>query len=179
MELSDFLEACIKLGIPMAALSWFLFSWLFGAGEIDREDDHKIIAIRLKKLKKSTEKREQLNSNYIYDKWMWFGSGFYGLAGLWTFAVIEISQFFDFIFDFPGLAELFEDGIVGLIFSLLFNQLENVLQAFVWFTYWPTDSELMWGFVAYLGYWIGVEMARRKLQLPVEEWLKKLSNRRP
>jgi hypothetical protein len=176
MELLDLLEAFIKLGIPMAALSWFLFSWLIGAGEIDREDDHKLIAARLKSLKKSVEKRKQLNSNYVYDKWMWFGSGFYGLAGLWTFAVIEIAQFFAFIFDFPGWAQIFEDGLIGFIISLLLNQLGNVIQAFVWFAYWPTESELMWILVAYLGYWLGVEMARRQWRLPVEEWLQKLSD---
>lgn len=175
----DLLQAVILLGVPMVALSWFLFSWLFNSGEMDREDDHKLISARLKKMKKSIEKKESKNSNYVYDKWMWFGSGFYGLAGLWTFAVIEISQFFGFIFNFPGFAELFADGIIDFIVTLLINQFGNVLSAFLWFGYWPADSILIWILIAYLGYWVGVEMARRKLELPVEQLLEKWQIKKP
>lgn len=182
MNALDLLQAMIMLGLPLAALSWFMFSWLFSSGEIDREDNHKTISTRLKKLKKlkkSIEKQEKQNTHYVYDKWMAFGSGFYGLAGLWTFAVIEISQFFSFIFNFPGFAQLFEDGIIGFIISLLLNQLGNFISACIWFTYWPADSILIWILVAYLGYWVGVEMARRNVELPIEAWLEKLHLKKP
>jgi hypothetical protein len=179
MNTLDLLQAIILLGVPMVALSWFLFSWLFSSGEIDRDDDHKVISTRLKKLKKSVAKKESQNTNYVYDKWMWFGSGFYGLAGLWTFAVIEIAQFFGFIFNFPGWAVLFEDGLIGFAVNLLINQLGNVISAFVWFSYWPADSIIIWVLIAYLGYWSGVEMARRNMQLPVDTWLQKLQIKQP
>ena len=103
MNTLDLFQAIILLGGPLVALSWFIFSWLFSSGEIGREDDHKTITSRLKKLKKVVADNENQNANYVYEKWSWFGTGFYGLAGLWTFAVIEISQFFGFIFNFPSL----------------------------------------------------------------------------
>lgn len=175
MNTLDLLQALILLGAPMVALSWFLFTWMFNTGEIDREDDRKAISARLKKMKKSVAAREHKNSNYVYEKWTWFGSGFYGLAALWTFAVIEIVQFFDFVFDFPGLAVLFEDGLVGFIVDFLLNQLGNVVQAFVWFSFWPADSIWIWILIAYLGYWAGVEMARRHIELPVDVWKQNLN----
>ncbi|MDP6413473.1 MAG: hypothetical protein QGG54_00280 [Gammaproteobacteria bacterium] len=108
---------------------------------------------------------------------MWFGSGFYGLAGLWTFAVIEIGQFFGFIFNFPGFSVLFGDGLIAFLVDLGLNQLSNVIQAFVWFSYWPSDSIIIWILVAYLGYWVGVELARRHVELPIDDWLQTVQNK--
>lgn len=179
MEILDLIEAWIKLGIPMVVLSWFIFSWLYSEGEIDREASRKAISARIKGMKKSFEKKDEDKPNYVYDKWMWFGSGFYGLAALWSFAVIEISDLFSFIFNFPGLAALFEDGILGFIIDLALNQVGNIISAFVWFGYWPAESTLMWVLVAYVGYWAGVEMARRGIELPIDEWLEKLSIKKP
>ena len=85
-----------------------------------------------------------------------FGSGFYGLAGLWTFTIIEIGDFFSFIWNFPGIGVLFEDGVLDFIISLLINQLGNFITALLWFGYWPGDdhSTLIWILIAYLGYWV-------------------------
>lgn len=163
----------------MVALSWFIFTWLFSAGEIDREADHKTITSRLKNMKKVVADKENQNANYVYEKWTWFGSGFYGLAGLWTFAVIEITQFFGFIFNFPGFEELFGDGIIDFIITFFVNQLGNVIQAFVWFAYWPSDSIIIWILVAYLGYWAGVELARRNVEFPIGDWMKRLDDSPP
>jgi hypothetical protein len=175
MRILDLIKALVELGIPMAVLSWFIFSWLYGAGEIDREAGRKAISARVKKLKKSFEKKEEKNTNYVYDKWMWFGSGFYGLAGLWTFAVVEISDLFGFVFNFPGLTAMFEDGFISFVVALLLNQVTNIVTAFVWFGYWSADSVIVWVLVAYIGYWAGVEMARRGMVLPIDQWLEKLS----
>lgn len=179
MGILDLIEAIIKLGIPVAVLSWFIFSWLYGAGEIDRKANHKAVSARIKKMKKSFEKKEESNANFVYEKWMWFGSGFYGLAGLWSFAVIEISDMLRFVFNFPGLAVLFEDGIISFLVALGLNQVGNIITAFVWFTYWPAESMLIWVLIAYVGYWVGVEMARRGMELPIAEVLEKLSIKKP
>jgi len=129
-------------------------------------------------MKKSVAAKEHKNSIYVYDKWMWFGSGFYGLAGLWTFAAIEISQFFGFIFNFPDFSVLFGDGLIAFLIELGLNQLGNVIQAFVWFSYWPSDSMLIWILVAYLGYWAGVELARRHVEFPIDDdWLQKIQSK--
>ncbi|MFP6840236.1 MAG: hypothetical protein VB962_11770 [Pseudohongiellaceae bacterium] len=170
MSIFDLIEALIKLGLPMVAISWLMFSWLYSSGEIDREADRKAVKLRLKKMKNTFEKKEAHSAGYVYDKWMWFGSGFYGLAALWTFSVIEISDFLSFIFSFPGFSVLFEDGVIGFFISVALGQLGNLISAFIWFSYWPADSILVWILVACLGYWGGVELARRKVELPLNAW---------
>ncbi|NKB34039.1 MAG: hypothetical protein GKR91_13165 [Pseudomonadales bacterium] len=179
MNILDLFQAILLLGAPLVALSWFLFTWLFSSGEIDRQADHKAISSRLKKMKKVVADNENQNANYVYEKWSWFGTGFYGLAGLWTFAVIEISQFFGFIFNFPGFEALFGDGIISFLVELLINQFGNVIQAFVWFMYWPADSIIIWVLIAYLGYWVGVELARRNVDFPIGNWTKHLEESTP
>ena len=36
MNVADLFRAFLSLGLPVAALSWVLFSWIFSSGEIGR-----------------------------------------------------------------------------------------------------------------------------------------------
>jgi len=187
MGIFDLFEALIKLGIPMIALSWFIFSWLYNSEKIDREAGRKAISSHVKTMRKSFASKEKdekerdgtKEANYIYDKWMWFGGGFYGLAGLWTFAVIETTQLFSFVFNFPGISILLQDGVVSFVVTLLLNQLGNVISAFVWFAYWDIDSVFVSLLVAYFGYWAGVELARRDTEFSISALLEKFSDDKP
>jgi len=179
MSFITFLEATIKLGIPMVVLSWVIFTWLYGAGDLDRDADRKSINVQVKKMKRSFKKKKDGGtSNYMVEKWMWFGSGFYGLAGLWTFAVIEIADVFRVIFNPSTISESLDDGLVSAVVDLAVNQFSNLITAFVWFGYWADDGVIVWLLVAYVGYWIGVEMARRGEDLPIQELLRKLLSQR-
>lgn len=149
------------LGIPMVLLSWFLFSWMFERGDLNREDSRQAINSRVKELKKNKESTSAEKKNLIYDKWMWFGSGFYGLAGLWTLLVIEVREFIGFLFNLSALRSWAADGFIDALIDFFLAQLGNVIQAFVWFNYWPADSIVIWVLVAYAGYWLGVEIGRR------------------
>ena len=180
MNFFTFLEASLKLGIPMVILSWTIFTWLYGGGDLDRKAGRKSVDAQVKKMKKSFKKRKDGGtSNYMVEKWMWFGSGFYGLAGLWTFAVIEIIDIFRVIFNPSSIIEALDEGILSALINLAANQLSNLISAFVWFGYWADDGILVWLLVAYAGYWIGVELARREQDLPVKELLRKLRSQRP
>ena len=97
---------------------------------------------------------------------MYFGRGFYGLAALWTLVVIEVSELIGFVFNFSGLDALFGDGLIAFLFNLAMNQLSNLINAFVWFSYWD-GSMLIWVLVAYAGYLAGIEAARRNLQVSI------------
>lgn len=94
---------------------------------------------------------------------MCFGGGFYGAAALWTLVVIELSDLFSFVRDFPGFATLFEDGIIAFLLGMLTNQIGTFVDAFVCFDYWPDTSQspLPWAIIAYLGYWLGMKLAQR------------------
>lgn len=160
------------LGLPLVVLSWVLFSWLFVSGDIDHQDDHEAITQKLKELKKldkSLRRGVGGKKNFFFDKWMWFGSGFYGMAGFWTLLVIEVGEIAG-LFMNPVLdAEATPRGIIEVILSFLMDQLGNIIQAFLWFSYWPADSILVWVLIAYLGYWLGVELAKhQKIPSPTE-----------
>jgi hypothetical protein len=161
MTILYFLEAILTFGLPLAFLSWMVFDWMYSDGQLDREDDPKLIKSKLKNIKQDFKTRGTGQGNFLYRKWMWFGGGFYGLAGLWTFVATEIVDIARFLQQFtdPGY---FAGGLIDLLMRFLMNQLGNLINAALWFTYWPGENEstLVWVFVAYAGYWIGVRLAR-------------------
>ena len=61
---------------------------------LDRQSDRKGIEHGVKKIKasfKGEKKRtfaEKSKTDLVFERWMYFGSGFYGLAALWTLVVI-------------------------------------------------------------------------------------------
>ncbi len=162
----------------MVVLSWIIFTWLYGDGDLDRKADRKSTGKQVKLMKKSFKKKKDGGAaNYMVEKWMWFGSGFYGLAGLWTFAVIEITDVLRVLFNPSTILDAFENGFVSALIEIALNQLSNLVAAFVWFGYWGDGGVIIWVLVAYGGYWIGVEMARRGNDLPIQEFLHKLASR--
>lgn len=169
----DLLEALVKLGLPMAVLSWLIFSWLYSSGEIDRDADRKALGVRLKAMKKGFKAQTNDGVGMIYNKWRLFGSGFYGLAALWTFLVVEVLDLLRFLMSFPGPGELFQDGVISFFVALFLNQMGNGLTALLWFNWWPANSVLVWVIVAYGGYWLGLEVARRNIDIPIEQIRKK------
>ena len=177
MIILEFVEAALWLGIPMLGMSWFLFSWLYNDGNVDRKADQKSTKAQLKSFGKTFKKEgkssDQSQVAYVYKRWAAFGGGFYGLAALWTFVVVEVSDAISFVFRFPGFAELFEDGIISFVVELLVSQVGNVVSAFVWFAYWPSETMILWVLVAYVGYRLGMELAKQGKHLNVEElWVK-------
>lgn len=180
MNILTLLEATLKLGIPMVALSWVIFNWLYGDGGLDRQADRKAINAQIKGMKKTFKKsKEGGRANYVLGKWMWFGSGFYGLAALWTFVVIELQDIFRLLLNPTRIADAFAGGLIAGAIELLMNQIGNLIIAFVWFGYWADEGVIIWLLVAYFGYWVGIELARRDENLPLREWLEKLRSLRP
>ena len=175
MDVFDLVEAMVKLGAPLFLFSWLLFSKLYDGGEINREGDNKETKRQLKAFNKKAKKKAKQGERTPIDRVMWhwssFGGGFYGLAALWTFIVIEVKDIFSFVFFFPGLDVLFEGGLVDLLVNVLVNQISNAISALVWFSYWPSQSVLIWVIVAYLGYWLGMDLAKKGYAIPIQEWV--------
>ena len=182
MSILVWFMAAIKLGMPMAALSWLMFNWLYGAGQLPRDAGHKAIRDRLAELKKHHKTNKSRSGNYLYKQWLFFGGGFYGLAVLWTLLVLEIRELIGFIanFDIPGL---FANGIVALIVNFIVSQIGNIVQAFMWFGYWPDgrggEQIVVWVLVAYAGYLFGIHLARETESLhSLSELVRRVSRRR-
>lgn len=177
LEPLDIATAIAMLGLPMVVLSWLLFSWMVDAGDIELQDSHQAITQKLKALRKldrKLRKRPGGKKNLLYDKWMWFGSGFYGLAGFWTLLVIEINEVISLIMHPVLDQDIPARGIIEWIVAFFLDQLGNVIQAFVWFSYWPAESTIAWVLVAYLGYWLGVELAKHQKVMTPGELYKRL-----
>jgi len=157
-------EALLKLGLPCLLGSWIIFYWLFAEGRIGRDVRHRAIKAALKDNKKALKKSDDKKVRLIYNRWAWFGGGFYGLAGFWTFLVIETVDLITFLTGGNYLSAV-SGNLLDLVISFLINQLANSIKALLWFSYWPGPGEsmLIWIAAGYLGYWCGIELARRHL----------------
>lgn len=169
MDLLGALTAIFKLGLPMTIASWLAFRWIYGTGEVDRDTNHKELksSVNKKNIRSFAEKTKDKRAQFILEKWAAFGSGFYGLTGLWTFIVIEAGELYNFIAS-GGPAGFLDEGLISLIIDILINQIGNFFTALLWFTYWPgeDDSMLLWIIVAFIGYRLGIEVARGRVPLP-------------
>lgn len=162
----ELLEASLKLGLPMVILSWFLFSKLYRDGRLEIAASRKEAEAELKAQRKAAKKATNSTSaknDALYDKWMWLGGGFYGLAGLWTLFIVEVNDLLRFIGGLPEFIDTFNGGFFELFMMFLMNQFSNLIAAFAWFTYWSDGGFMAWWFlVAYVGYLAGMELAKRK-----------------
>jgi len=161
------LEAILKLGLPMVVISWLAFKWMSSSSEIASDVKHKDFMSRVKKPKELSKNTTNKPAQFLLRKWARFGSGFYGLVGFWTLLVIEANGVFYF-FRSGGFSNFENNGLVSLIVGIFIKQVTNFVTAFLWFGYWPgpTDSIWLWIIVAFLGYRIGIELARGRLRLP-------------
>lgn len=166
MSLFVWLIAALELGLPMAVLSWLMFNWMYGAGQLPREAGHKAIREHLTMLRKHHQTSKPKNGNYLYKQWLFFGGGFYGLAVLWTLLVIEASELAGFLYNFD-LTALLADGVIALAVNFVVAQVGNIITALLWFGYWPSGSQAVvpWLAMAYGGYLIGIHFARERQTL--------------
>jgi hypothetical protein len=86
----------------------------------------------LKKLKTLSSLDDNRGKRYLNGKWVWFDSGFYEVAGIWTLIVIEVGELVGCLSNLVSFAGLGEISIISLIIEFLIDQLGNLLQAFLW-----------------------------------------------
>ena len=159
--IADIVLAILKFGLPVAILSWYLIDRLYQAGLIETGSDFKTVKQSVGEAKKHWKEGEKKAGDFFEQKWMKFGGGFYGLSALTTFLIIELKDFFGFVFDFPGFEALVALGFWGLLGNFIAGQIENLVLALIWFTYWNDENATMFVYVpvAYAGYWLGITLA--------------------
>jgi hypothetical protein len=165
--LLSLLSAVFELGVPVAALSWLLFYRLYSRGALSRDADHKAIRSSLKQVKEATKKSKEHADSVLHTKWMKFGGGFYGVVALWTLIVIEVGGVVSTIADPSSLEVMFDHGLVAAIVGMIVNQFSTLVQAVLWFQWWPDKVEgpLVWFAVGYAGYMAGLNLARHETEL--------------
>ena len=159
--LTDVMAAVIKLGVPVAILSWYLIDRLYQSGHIESGSDFKTVKESVGLAKKDWKDTDKSAGNFFEQRWMKFGGGFYGLTALTTLILIEVKDGFAFVTNFPGIAALFAGGVFGFLVDFIVNQIQNIIMAAIWFTYWNDDNASMFTYiaVAYVGYFAGVTLA--------------------
>lgn len=149
------------LGLPVAVLSYLLLHWSYESGRISRDSDHRAHRAALKEMKKAARKKELPRVNFVHQKWLRFGGGFYGAAGLWTLLVAELADLFSLIIDWPGIGELFAGGPISFLVGFITNQIGNFISAMIWFDFWSDaagDAGIGLVFVVAIG---GYSLGRR------------------
>jgi len=162
------LESLFVLGMPVFFMTWYLFRRLYERGDLEVGTDYKTIKSNLKTIKKQGKK----SSDKLHRRWMKFGGGFYGLTAVVTLILVEVADIWNFLFHFPGLDVLFEDGLIGFVVGFLVNQLQNFITACLWFVHWGDNGRNMfvWIVVPYGCYLLALRVAEQ----PIQIWLDRL-----
>ncbi len=169
MIIFEILGAICVLGIPVGAMSWFLVRRMYQSGRISRDADFNTVKSNVRDVKK--ESKGQTDGDFIQTKWMKFGGGFYGITALTTLILIEIGEGASFVANFPGNVSL-ENGLIAFIISVLLNQFQNFISAFLWFGYWADEgrSIFVWVGVPYIAYLLGMYAAGKSWDELVDAW---------
>ena len=124
------------LGLPVALLSYLLLHWSYESGRLSRDSDNKAHRAALKEMKKAARKKDIPGANFVTRKWLRFGGGFYGAAGLWTLLVAELADLFSLIINWPGIGGILAGGPTRILADFIRNQIGNFVNAITWFDYW-------------------------------------------
>ena len=158
----NFLGALFTFVLPIGLMAYLLIGYFLAVGYLDRFEDRKGLKAGLKDVKASLKKVKKKNP--LVAKWIDFGGGFYGLAGFYTYAVIEFGEVVGFIFKMMDPANWTFAITIDLIIGLIVNAVINLITAFLWFTYWPPSFDLWdlltWIGFAYFAYVAGGHLAR-------------------
>jgi len=146
----------------MCLLSFLLVFWAIKHDYISTEDDK----ANLKKFKQAYKQDKSAhNVNPIHQKWLFFGGGFYGLMAFITYIHVEVIEVYDFVASYTTFANFIDQITIGALLGLIYDSLINLIEAFVWFTYWDDHIDMKnpwyWLLAAYFGYQAGTNLAQR------------------
>lgn len=181
MELTlAFLWAGLYLGLPMTVLTFAMVWWALHRGIVEPAANVEALAKEIEnfgKARKKQKKKDRINP--LHHKWFEFGGGFYGLAALYTYLVVEFDEVIGFIANVPGMVLRFD---VGVLVNFFIESIQNFIIAITWPIYWTAQTSRgqfwVWLVVAWAGYTLGVRLARtaalkQGIELP-ESWLQRL-----
>jgi hypothetical protein len=169
----EVLRASLFSGIPIFLVTYLLISRAIVSNRLDDFSDTKELNLAMKNMSKQYKESKKANKrkssrNRVLDKWLYFGGGFYGLMALVTYAYIEIGEIVEFLGKLLTLkaSELVSQIGFNLLIDLFVEAIRNIIDAFVWFSYWGDEVTMKngwyWLIAAYLGYTLGAQLAQRE-----------------
>lgn len=105
------------------------------------------------------------SSNYkdfLANKWLSFGGGFYGLVAVLTYIIVEAQEIFD-ILNMPGEGDVFSGIGIGMLVRFFIDSLMNFITAIAWPAYWMNTGQApfwQWFLAAYGGYVAGKTLVK-------------------
>jgi hypothetical protein len=158
----DLFWALLKVGLPLAALSFAMVWWALYRGMLAERDDAKALLKEIQVYgKQRSKEKEKPPLNPLHGKWFQFGGGFYGLMALYTYLLIEADEVLEL---FGQLGAIVFRLDLGLLIEFFIESLMNFIAAIAWPVYWIGETEnghfWIWFLVAYGGYWAGLQLAQ-------------------
>lgn len=114
------------------------------------------------------------------NKWLFFGGGFYGLMAFGTYLYIEVGEIATFLLsliDFTWV-QFWSQLSIDLVIKFIINSVMNLVDAFVWFRYWPQVISMqngwVWLIVAHVGYILAAQIAKHyPVRFSISQWFKR------
>jgi hypothetical protein len=184
----EFLRALFLAALPVGLASYFLFSWVLRRRQLGTVTSLKQVeqAIKRQSKERSQQKKELKRArgastlaegahqsqatglDLVHNKWLAFGGGFYGVVGLLTYAVVELSDLRDFLLGFESIWALISRFDLDLLVNLFVNAVRNFVVAITWPVYWLAEIQSsriwLWFLLAYAGYWGGARVALHRFR---------------
>lgn len=161
--ITDIFTSCIESGPGIAVMAYLVFGYAFFNEVIADVSDKKARKASLDALKKDRKKKGR-RKNFVLDRWMRFGGGFYGIAALYTYVIIEIQEVGAFIIRMLDPDNWTFDITIDLLIQLIINSVVNFIQALLWFSIWfPGKGPVgivAWLLCGYLAYVIAGRVAQ-------------------
>jgi len=163
----DMIKAVLFVGLPVGVFSYVMMYYAYKNGYLTTD-----IAIEDAFKKQNQEyvslsRKNKKELRYFHSKWISFGGGFYGLVALLTFIIIELLQFTNFWLGVTGWHDVVALFTLDSLINMFVDAIKNMVAAALWFTYWPdvfdTPNFIAWILVAYAGYRLGANYAKKYL----------------
>ncbi len=159
----DAFRAALFAGLPVGVFTLAIVWWTLNKGILLEASDPKALEQEMKALKKG-KKNEANSRDFVHEKWLKFGGGFYGIVAFYTYTVVEVTEIADMVMNVGGIISFLQQLDLGVIIGIFIEALINFIKAMVWPVYWMSaiDSERIWLWlvITYLGYWQGMRVAQ-------------------
>lgn len=152
----EIIRAIFFAGLPTLMITAIMVFFAFKRGYINSDESVAQLKVKRKQAKKD---KTEFKVNFVHNKWLYFGGGYYGLMALTTYAHVEFMEVYEFFRNFSSITNFIDQITFGAIIKLIIDSFLNLIPAFTWFLYWPKIFVMHQGWywlgASYVGYHIG------------------------
>lgn len=189
----EIIRATLLGALPIFILSYIVLSRAMSSEKYQKKKKNKQVdeSQQIGTISSPTHDETQKTNTFnigerAMDKWLFFGGGFYGTMAFATFIAIEFGQivgFFGKLFDLTWSQVLSGIGI-NLLVNFFVESILNMVDAFIWFIYWPKHIDMLNGWIWLIAVYIAFTLAARMSEkLPasvlIKSTLARFSNNEP